>query len=747
MALYSLIASDDVVFSDTTSLLREMEPGITDAISFDDETTYPANKVRITEHSKILAYVPDGNVSARVTESSIHTLFKNNTNTKARVTVISNHIVFLDSGDQKARVTATMLVVMYTPIKVRETVEFDDQLSSTLITAPIELTEDVEFEDMFNKKGITDDGVTFDDTVVVIGGKPDVLDEDVTFDDELTVVHIIFPVKDRVKFNDIVDSVHPQINVYIDEIVTFDDDIFEPGYATPFDGVQFDDAAEIWQSGSDDDNDSSQVEFDDIVEAELVFWDHGSQIRIYSDSLTQYPDHYWAGDRVSIVFDRTSLDQTWQDQYAHVHPDRDGIPDAYAYDDLLIVDSGSEENAGGWIELAEALPHYIFPNTTMSLRKDNIVEESFQWTKRAKSETPNQVKVEYLDRDEDYKINIMDISDDSDQDYQDGILREVKYQIHPFKKQSVAHRMAMILLNENNLASWRISFETDIVGFKFCMGDIIGITREDMNWEAKLFRILQLEEMEDHHTKVTAMEYLPQVYDASYGAVTRRKFSRPAREQNPYLPPNQLRQVTIYEDVARPRLYVLARPSDYDPELTFGASLAYAMSEKLQYYPDLHMWANAGGLIQITPSIKVTYDNFTTLTFDPSAIVGTMPDRGTIVLFSELIKYNHIDRTNGVLSGLIRGYKDSRKYYYAPDLTVAAYGYLFDENVNWYYTYEEEDIGNIFWIKSQAVSKQGVINRTKSPMQAWIEIGGMALKPLSVMRSLKTTITFGAELV
>ncbi len=78
---------------------------------------------------------------------------------------------------------------------------------------------------------------------------------------------------------------------------------------------------------------------------------------------------------------------------------------------------------------------------------------------------------------------------------------------------SQAERVGEMVLREETTIRWTVSFKTSIKGLSLEPGDVIDITQGSQpSWQAKVFRVEDLELDEDDHLKVTASEYSDAIY-------------------------------------------------------------------------------------------------------------------------------------------------------------------------------------------------------------------------------------------
>ena len=169
---------------------------------------------------------------------------------------------------------------------------------------------------------------------------------------------------------------------------------------------------------------------------------------------------------------------------------------------------------------------------------DNIVEHSFKYEMASKDDTPNRLRVLYIDPSQNY-TKVYAIAEDKiaqDQlaiiENNDG-LRSRDIALLGVTRFSQASRIALQYLNIAKYCSAIVNFSTRTEGL-FCeAGDVITISHDVSAWTKKPFRITSMVEKEDEVVDITAREHNASIYNDGYAsAIQLYSYGAPP---NPYL--------------------------------------------------------------------------------------------------------------------------------------------------------------------------------------------------------------------
>lgn len=379
--------------------------------------------------------------------------------------------------------------------------------------------------------------------------------------------------------------------------------------------------------------------------------------RIYLD-LSVYPDNYWMGD--------------------------DGVLIQNGNDYLFSVESSTTN----YIDLLATITVTPQQGDSVKLIKDNILESSFTYSKKPQYDRANRVRVEFINRLLEYKIDISEADDHYKQDVLDKCVIVKQLELHGIKRASQAARMALRYLDYEQYVNWLCSFQTDVLGHYMCVGDIIGVTHPITGWVAKYFRIVRKEETEDFETMIECEEYVSSIYHDYSNPVYQGGGSTPIS-----LPitdtPEPVRRLSAYYDQINNRIYV----SFYSPGSSanvVGANVYAKVGSNDYHKIGFATTASASVIYSEYPGTTTTSDMEPTRTkfkeinelgyqyceipYDPLTMLGTFPATGYLWINGELIYYNGMDTTNYKFINCVRCI-EVPEYQYAADAP--------DDGLNW----------------------------------------------------------------
>ncbi len=142
---------------------------------------------------------------------------------------------------------------------------------------------------------------------------------------------------------------------------------------------------------------------------------------------------------------------------------------------------------------------------------DNIVEDSFGYSKLGHREKPNKIIVEYTEPDKDWEIETVEARWEADIKAS-GEVREQVYSSMGINRRTQAKRLAWFLLYQVWITDTFASWEAGIDSVHCEIGDIVSVTHDLPAWENKLFRILEIEETQQDTARITAQEYNSMIY-------------------------------------------------------------------------------------------------------------------------------------------------------------------------------------------------------------------------------------------
>lgn len=383
--------------------------------------------------------------------------------------------------------------------------------------------------------------------------------------------------------------------------------------------------------------------------------------RIYAD-FSDYPDIYWNGDlgwiTVIVIIEEEEVELSYS---------------------FIVINQTAT-----YIDLAEELPTAPEIGDAFFITKDNITSGSFSYMQRSDAETINVSRVEYLNRDDEYRNDVVEVVDNSKGEYYDGTFYADTTKIQTIsmtgiKRKSQAMRMAQLLLDLSCFAKYSCQFDTDIVGYMIHMGAIVGISHSATGWIRKYFRVIKLEENDDLTVKLNFNEYVPSVYNDYTPPYVP---TVPSGIGNRYEPPANIPAARVYAYDGRIFL-AIERPTG--DAYWSGAQVYIQRGEigEFEYYRRIN---TTTANVKLSAGVTAVQDY---IPFDDSTLYSSFPASGTFFLEEEQIHYTSIDSVNNQFEGCTRGYNSTTAAIHA-DTEYCTY---FDINVMPYYTYTAEEIG------------------------------------------------------
>lgn len=369
-----------------------------------------------------------------------------------------------------------------------------------------------------------------------------------------------------------------------------------------------------------------------------------------------------------------------------------------------------------YVDLVDALEIEPPAGTSISLTKDNIKENSFNWKKSEKNDLFTSIRIEFINRKWEevrengseivngYVWDVVEIDSSLAHIYYttSGGIQDSAYDMYNtynqqqirlagVKRKGQAMRMAKWYLDFGEFIEYYCEFTTDAVGYLYKVGDIIGVNHSTMNWEGKLFRIVSLEEVESDEVKLYCLEYNRSIYgDTTLPVFTSSKSVSP----NIYDFPDQVERLHIAQDLDENKIYINFKRPDANA-----------------WWTGVQVWVKkgAGGefqhttnLYSVATSVKLASDiddSQTSIPFDSTTLYGAFPDSGSFWIEDELISYTGINSTTKNFTGCTRGANAA-----AHDATE--YCHLKTDRSS-YITFYTSDIGSVWYIKTVSVNISG----------------------------------------
>jgi predicted phage tail protein len=163
---------------------------------------------------------------------------------------------------------------------------------------------------------------------------------------------------------------------------------------------------------------------------------------------------------------------------------------------------------------------------------ENIIKDSFSFQQVSKNQIPNQVVVEWLDPEIDWRPTSTEWNNEVDQDERG--LHSLEVSLPGITRASQAGRMARFILDKHTQCRTICQFGVGIDALQCEVGDIIKVSHFVPGWHEKLFRIIQLEENENDEMTIVAQEHSKYIYH-DRGVASQPRYTPPA--PNPIIPP------------------------------------------------------------------------------------------------------------------------------------------------------------------------------------------------------------------
>ena len=441
-----------------------------------------------------------------------------------------------------------------------------------------------------------------------------------------------------------------------------------------------------------------KMTFGNGAESRGEFWQTRSLTQLHAE--INMPDNYWAADLGKVICPQGYGAQPYGlDGY--------GLGTVYTYD--LMVCGGTYQ----YITLSEALPNNAPQDSIISINKDNMKKDSFQYYMIPIAERFNKVRVKYVVRNEKYVDDIVEVDNQYDIDTYEQVRPHV-YDLTGIKRETQARRMVQYLSDYNRFIDWKCQFDTDILGLMTNLGSIIGITHPVPGWTAKLFRITSLGEAQEFEASIKCTEYNSDVYnDYSNSPVDKT----PDYAIDKYQIPSAVRNFAVYEDHYSPVLY-FAYSTPEIPTNYFAGALIYKILSNGTYEALGPAYCSTASCVLLN-NIGLT-DSM--IYFDPNSVVGSFPESGKFWIGNEMISYLGIDDT-GCFLNCERGIEDSISQSWSSGEICT----LFQDSL-FTYSYDQiNDTGSTLTFKAVAFTSYGVNSGGQTAPELIISVHGYAL--------------------
>lgn len=179
----------------------------------------------------------------------------------------------------------------------------------------------------------------------------------------------------------------------------------------------------------------------------------------------------------------------------------------------------------------------------------NIVADSFVFSKAARRDIPNQIRVEWIDPDSDYERVEAVYDNESDQDERGEVVSRT-ISLLGISRPGQAGRMARFYHDKAYWCSTACEFRVGIDALHVEVGDVVLVSHDVPGWVDKPFRVVQIEEAENDEMKLTCIEYRSDIYHDRGSAYQPSKRTELPSPFDPPPAPEGLTLSTYYYDGA-----------------------------------------------------------------------------------------------------------------------------------------------------------------------------------------------------
>lgn len=299
-----------------------------------------------------------------------------------------------------------------------------------------------------------------------------------------------------------------------------------------------------------------------------------------------------------------------------------------------------------YIDISDTLPGSLAIGVEVILEKQNITKETFKFSKVANKDMVNRIRVEFINRDDEWRQDVVEVDNVYDMNFSNEI-KEQTVRCEGVRRKNQADRLAMMLLDYQSYVQFSCEFETDIVGFLLSMGDVVGVSHESCGFVDKPFRLIGKEEGEDHSVKLSLVEYVPFVFhDGAPPPRATPNYNLP----NPYSDPEQVERFQVVEDTLDTKLIFLFKRPDNN---------VYWQGANVYIDPLSFVYLDARSP---TPSVELLSNisaSATTIAYDPDSMYLSFATSGSFWIDDEEVYYDSIDDINDQFLDCVRGYNNT----------------------------------------------------------------------------------------
>lgn len=399
---------------------------------------------------------------------------------------------------------------------------------------------------------------------------------------------------------------------------------------------------------------------------------------------------------------------------------------------------------GGFLIYSEGkikIKSYRNEEPTQYFTEANIVAGSFTVAKKRQTNTPNRIKVEYQDREQDYKLAVVSVDDDIDIDAT-GEKRERSLRMHGIKREFQARRMAQFHLDLARLSRTSCSFRTGLHGIKCEAGDTIAITHSLVGWDEKQFVIQTIAEAENNTGEILCAEKAA----LSFDTVPRGENPKPKKayvnHKAPILPLDHVKFVEMPTESAI-RVFVARQATEDNDPIGEADDPLYVVlqmsSDGGTSYNDIGLiseFAATGTLVSASVLPSKTLDSNAFI--DIENVVGTfmsasdeewIAGRNQVLIDNEVISFQTatlIGDNTYRLTGLIRGQQHSEPAAHSANARVFLIESTFTIPI------DNRMLGKTLYFKPIATNEYGIQTPIELRNVYSVTIQGNGARPLPI---------------
>lgn len=178
-----------------------------------------------------------------------------------------------------------------------------------------------------------------------------------------------------------------------------------------------------------------------------------------------------------------------------------------------------------------------------SFTMDNIVADSFSYSKASLKEIPNQIRVEWIDPESDWEQSDMVYDNEVDQEERGEVL-ENSITLYGVTRPGQAGREARWYHDSGYICNTFCEFRVGIDSLHCEVGDIVKVSHDVPGWVEKQFRILEIQEEENDEMVLRCREYNSAIYHDRGSVYTQ---GRATELPNPNRPPAPVENLIVVE--------------------------------------------------------------------------------------------------------------------------------------------------------------------------------------------------------